>query len=91
MSISKGLVEQSVKFYNMSTQDQQFVYALEHVNYSTAYLNAARYVENDTVLERITGIDISRLLKKIEDQHRKIMKETSSKTKKKVSQQTSWI
>ena len=63
--IAHAFVDQANKWYNVSLQDKQSVYIVQHANYAIAYLNAARHMASDTTLERMTGLDIHKLYRKI--------------------------
>lgn len=67
-SIAQSLVQQASKWHAMSIQDKQLIYATQHINYAVAYLNAARHAASDSALERLTGIDLHKLYKSIDDQ-----------------------
>lgn len=96
MNVSKSLIDQANKWYNVSIQDKNSFYALQHANYSVAYLNAARHSTSDNVLEQITGFDIHKLYKKIDENQRNQSKDIITKSNLKVKQknlhsQPSWI
>ncbi len=95
-NIAKTLIEQSHKWHTISVQDKQLLYSMMHSNYAVAYLNAARHASNDTNLERLTGIDIHKLYKKIDDHQQKTTKEMFTKlhpkTKvKNIHAQSAWV
>ncbi len=94
-SIAKVLLEQAAKWYKISLQDNQNLYSMQHANYSVAYLNAARHIASDTTLERLSGLDIHKLFKKIDDHQRSVMmKDFSNKPSKKIKNlpsQVAWL
>ena len=77
--ISKSLVDQAHRWYTISTQDKSPLYAYQHINFATAYLNAARHSANDTTLEQVSGIDVHGLYKRIDDFQRQTLKTLSTK------------
>jgi len=95
VSIAKILLEQSAKWYKISIQDTQNLYSMQHANYSVAYLNAARHIASDTTLERVSGLDVHKLFKKIDEHQRNIMmKDLSNKPSKKIKSlpsQVAWL
>ncbi len=94
--IASSFIDQANKWYNMSLQDKQSVYGMQHVDYAIAYLNAARHIASDTSLERSTGLDIHKVYRKISDHQRNIVRELSSKLNikskhKHVHAQAAWL
>lgn len=91
--IAKSLLEQAYKWNSISEQDQQPLYSLQHSNYAIAYLNAARHTSDDTTLERMSGLDIHKLYKKIDENNKTHLKALNQKTvkHKKIQNQPSWI
>ena len=95
VSVAKILLEQAAKWYKISLQDTQNIYSMQHANYSVAYLNAARHIASDTTLERISGLDIHKLFKKIDEHQRSVMmKDFNTKPTKKIKNlpsQVAWL
>ena len=69
-TIAKNLLEQANQWYLVSIQDTNSSSQYQHISYAAAYLHAARYVVNDAVLERLTGIDVHQLQAAIDTQQR---------------------
>lgn len=69
-SIAKNLLEQADQWYLVSVQDTNSSSKYQHISYAAAYLHAARYVVNDAVLERLTGIDVHKLQSAIDTHQR---------------------
>ena len=95
VSVAKVLLEQAAKWYKISLQDTENIYSMQHANYSVAYLNAARHIASDTTLERLSGLDIHKLFKKIDEHQRSVMmKDFNTKPSKKIKNlpsQVAWI
>lgn len=94
--IARSLLNQASQWYSLSMQDKQPLYAMQHANYAVAYLNAARHTASDIILEQTSGLDIHKLYKSIDENHRQRMKETAGKllpkTKLKgIHTQAAWI
>lgn len=68
--IAQNLLEQANQWYLVSIQDTNSSSKYQHVSYAAAYLHAARYVVNDAVLERLTGIDVHGLHTAVDAQQR---------------------
>lgn len=66
--LAKAMLAQTVKWLALSSQDKNASSGLQHATYAMAYLNAARHVASDTVLERLSGIDIHKLSRSIDMQ-----------------------
>jgi len=62
---AKLLVTQAVQFYAAAAQDGSDLYALMHLNYALAYLEAARSIGTDEQLMSITGLDVHALYQKL--------------------------
>lgn len=71
----KSFLSQSGKWYRISTQDKDPVYALQHCDYAIAYLNAARHGASDHVLEKGSGIDLHKYHNKLASHQMAIMKQ----------------
>ena len=69
-NIARNLLEQANQWYLVSIQDTNSSSKYQHISYAAAYLHAARYVVNDAVLERLTGIDVHGLQTAIDSQQR---------------------
>tara|TARA_B100000989_G_scaffold163712_1_gene122311 strand:- start:23 stop:445 length:423 start_codon:yes stop_codon:yes gene_type:complete len=68
--IARNFLEQANQWYLVSVQDTNSSSRYQHISYAAAYLHAARYVVNDAVLERLTGIDVHGLQSAIDMQQR---------------------
>ena len=94
-SHAKTLVEQANKWYEISNQDKQSIYTLQHSNYAVAYLQAARHFASDTSLERSSGHDIHLLYRKIDEKQKQaqkdLMNKSSNKEKKTMHAPSAWI
>tara|TARA_B110000008_G_scaffold257327_1_gene275419 strand:+ start:4228 stop:4641 length:414 start_codon:yes stop_codon:yes gene_type:complete len=77
--LAQTLIEQANKWYNICQQDKHTFYSMQHANYAVAYLHAARHIESDTNLERLTGVDIHKFYKKLDEYQRLQTKEIMSK------------
>ena len=66
--LAKAMLAQTVKWLSHSLQDKNASTSLQHATYAMAYLNAARHVASDTVLERLSGLDIHKLNRSIDIQ-----------------------
>ena len=88
---SQELLEQSFKWYNQVNKNT--IASLRNCIYASAYLNSARLLANDSELSQMTGIDIQKLWKEIEDKEftltKKIAKEMKLR-KTSVSNPASW-
>lgn len=80
--VAKALIQQASKWYAISLQDKTPFHSLQHADYAMAYLNAARHVSNDTILERVSGIDVHKLFRSVDAQQKSAAKELLSKTSK---------
>lgn len=67
-AIAQNLLEQANQWYLISVQDTNSQAKYQHVAYASAYLHAARYVVNDAVLERLTGLDVHALQTSVDAQ-----------------------
>lgn len=72
-TLGKAFIEQANHFYTMSKQDRNLVYALQHANYAISYLHAARHCVNDTVLERVSGVDVHDLQRVSSERQRSLL------------------
>ena len=73
------LVNQSIKFKKIASQDSLPFIKLQHLIFSITYIQAARHVCKDSDIERQTGIDLRKLKKVIDDETRKVIEELNSK------------
>ena len=73
--ISSNLVDQAVRWHMASQQDKHAVFSMQHANYAMAYLNSARHLSTDQILEQISGINIHELYNAIDMQQRHMMRE----------------
>ena len=71
--VGLALLLQAREWYLTSGQDGSPVSALQHANFSIAYLHAARYACRDVILERLSGVDVQGLSKAIENQQQKTL------------------
>ncbi len=77
-----ALLKQSMKWFDLSKQDGNYDISYQHANYSIAFLQAARHVTNDTILEQGSGIDVHKYFKTIDSHQRSIYKKISKQTSK---------
>ena len=92
-NIGKQLVDQAKYWYSISMQDRKPIIAYEHSIYAIAYLNAARHVTHDAILEQHSGMNIHSLLKNAIAHQQQCIKEINKqypKIKLKNSQ-TTWL
>lgn len=61
--IARELLQQALKWYDLSKQDTNMMYRLQHLNYAKAYLSATRHVCRESVIESASGIDLQYLRK----------------------------
>lgn len=90
----KSILSQSGKWYRICIQDKNPIYALQHVDYAIAYLNAARHISSDVILEKGSGIDLHKYHNKLLSRQlelSKIVHKTKGKMPKNLSSQASWI
>lgn len=58
IACAKALVAQAIEWHHFADQDDNPMFAVRHADYAVAYLNAARRLLPDDVLQRLTSIDI---------------------------------
>ena len=88
----KSLLSQSSKWYKISMQDKDLIYALQHCDYAVAYLNAARHISSDTILEKGSGIDLHKYHNKLILHHINLLKGVQKTQKNKnMTSHASWI
>ena len=73
--MSFSFLDQSARYYATSMQDRQPLFALQHVTYALAYLNAARHMSNDSALEHRSGMDIQAFQVAVDTQRRATMRD----------------
>ena len=76
------LVQQGLKLKQIAAQDSQLFLKLQHNIMATSYIQAARYICKDTQIEKITGIDLRKLKKVIEDETRQTIANINTKCPK---------
>ena len=72
---SQSFMDQSMRWYATSVQDKQSGFALQHITYAVAYLNAARQISTDTVIERRSGVDVQAFHAAVDAQQRVTMRD----------------
>lgn len=90
-TIANSLLSQSGKWYKISLQNKDPIYALQHCDYALAYLNAARHSASDISLEKGTGIDLHKYHNKLISHQMQILKSLQKHKGKKISNKASWI
>lgn len=91
----KQLVRQALEFHQQAQQDVDVLFKLRHNGFAIAYMNAARAALPDSVLQRLTSIDVHETLASLEAHQQAYMKKMNktcpaANPKGKVST-TSWI
>ena len=95
-----SLLKQSMKWLDLSKQDGSFETSYQHANYAIAYLQAARHVASDTILEQGSGVDVHKYSKTVDSHQRSVFKKISkqsskipiiSKVGKKMSHGNGWL
>ena len=92
--LAKAMLAQTVKWLSLSSQDKNASTSLQHATYAMAYLNAARHVASDTVLERLSGLDIHKLSRSIDVQQQAKAKDLNKqcpKLKTKMPHGNGWL
>lgn len=91
---AKGLLTQSKHWYTMALQDKNPLFALRHLNYAVAYVEAARHIAPDDVLAQLTEINVRDLRQRIDAQtdavSRKLSK-TCPRLRTSGSHMSSWV
>lgn len=64
------LVSQAIYWHDTSEQDTNPLFAMKHADYAIAYLNAARSMLPDNILERTCNVDIYELSNSLETHQR---------------------
>jgi hypothetical protein len=81
-SFGKQLVDQAKQWYSLALQDRKPMNAYEHSLYAIAYLNAARHVTHDSILEQYTGVNIHALLKSATQTQQEALKDLNKQCPK---------
>lgn len=90
--IAKSLLSQSGRWYRISLQDKDPIYALQHCDYAIAYFNAARHSASDEILEKGSGTDLHKYHNKLITHQGQILKSLpKSKGRKVQTSHASWI
>lgn len=74
---SRSLVRQAMQWHAAAEQDSNQLFSSRHSNYAVAYLNAARSMLPDDMLERATNVDIHELSNALELSQREHTKSLS--------------
>jgi hypothetical protein len=67
---ARSLVSQAIYWHETSEQDANPLFAMKHSDYAIAYLNAARSMLPDNILEKTCNIDIYELSNTLETHQR---------------------
>ena len=67
---ARSLVTQAIYWHDASEQDTNPLFAMKHSDYSIAYLNAARSMLPDNILEKTCNVDIYELSNTLETHQR---------------------
>tara|TARA_B100000787_G_C16047390_1_gene229668 strand:+ start:252 stop:677 length:426 start_codon:yes stop_codon:yes gene_type:complete len=67
---ARSLVTQAIYWYDTSEQDTNPLFAMKHSDYAIAYLNAARSMLPDNILEKTCNVDIHELTNTLETHQR---------------------
>lgn len=60
------LVEQAMKWLNMASQDKDPLTRWQHLSYARAYLNVARHLASDAVIESASHVHVRAMSKRID-------------------------
>ena len=63
-----NLLNYALKWKKIASQDSQPFIKLQHLMFASAYINAARQISKDSELERVTGADLIKFKKLVEQQ-----------------------
>lgn len=63
---AKDLLSQAAQWHALSVQDSNDIFAMQHANYAVAYITAARRIMSDIELEQATGLNVHKLVKKMQ-------------------------
>ena len=70
----KNLINQSISWHKQSQQDSDPLFAFKHSNYAMSYINAARDIVSDSMIQKTTGIDVHETLKLLEGYQQSLSK-----------------
>lgn len=91
----KNLINQSISWHKQSQQDSDPLFSFKHSNYAISYINAARDLVSDTMIQKLTGIDVHETLKLLEGYQqsltKKITKSCPIVNPKSKSSSVSWM
>lgn len=64
------LVKQAIQWHHVAEQDDDPMLASKHANYAVAYLNAARAILPDNVLEQVAKVNVHAFTDTLEESQR---------------------
>lgn len=76
------LLSQAFHWKKIASQDSQPFLKLQHLIYASAYVDAARRIAKDSELEKVTGTNLLKLKKLLEQQSQTIIDSLNSKCSK---------
>lgn len=76
------LLSHALKWRKIASQDTQPFLKLQHLIFASAYINAARQIAKDSELEKVTGTDLLKLRKVLENQSQLTIDSLNSKCPK---------
>tara|TARA_B100001989_G_scaffold251172_1_gene229782 strand:+ start:357 stop:743 length:387 start_codon:yes stop_codon:yes gene_type:complete len=76
------LLSQALKWRKIASQDSQPFIKLQHLIFANAYISAARQISKDSELENITGADLLKLKKVLDQQTQATIDSLNSKCPK---------
>tara|TARA_E500000178_G_C16745323_1_gene627900 strand:+ start:274 stop:657 length:384 start_codon:yes stop_codon:yes gene_type:complete len=76
------LLNHALKWRRIASQDSQPFLKLQHLTFANAYINAARQIAKDSELERVTGADLLKFKKAIEQQSQSTIDSLNNKCPK---------
>lgn len=91
---AKEFVKQSLHWSALCRQDTNPIFALQHINYAVAYLNAAKTLVSDASLEQTCGRDVHTLqseLRKMQQRAIGSLSKTCPKSLPKGTTVTTWL
>ena len=62
------LINHALKWRRISAQDSQPFMKIQHLIFAVAYINAARQIAKDSDLEKVSGLDLRKLRKLLDEQ-----------------------
>ena len=77
-----NLLNYALKWKKIASQDSQPFIKLQHLMFASAYINAARQISKDSELERVTGADLIKFKKLVEQQTQVTIDSLNSKCPK---------